>query len=459
MNHRSVALLASAMLVGREGLSFVPVGVPTRSNTGGSISSSRKGPSIVDSSARLEWRSSVVTAEEEKQEDAPSVALEKEEKQAENAFSGMQIPNGLRETFHSNVDGIRKRFWIVDNSGSMVMHDGHKLMSAKRRQNKGQTIVDKDDEECTRWKEVQETVKCHAMLSAFLQAPTEFRFLNPPLQKRLPGGSVLLRGNNQKFRVGYSDGGRAVARDIQRAQSIMDRNQPSGMTAIPKAIAEVRNEIIQMLPQLKSDENDNNKVAIVIATDGCNYSIDNIGNKVGGIHNEEDYQQEMLEALQSLRGLPVHVVIRLCTDHEPIVDFYNGLDAHLEDINLDVLDDYHHEAQEVYTYNPWLNYAMVLHRMREMGQQNELFDLLDERPFTKHEIRDFCILLFGKQEAMATTTRTSSTPPAVLPDPEDDWIGFIMGVDRLQQQEHMQMNPIRHEHEPWINIKELASLE
>ena len=81
----------------------------------------------------------------------------------------------------------------------------------------------------------------------------------------------------------------------------------------------------------------------------------------------EDFNQEILDALESLQGLPVFVVIRLCTDYGPIVDFYNGLDERL-DLNLDVLDDHLAEANEVYEYNPWLNYPLILHRMREMGQ-------------------------------------------------------------------------------------------
>ena len=136
----------------------------------------------------------------------------------------------------------------------------------KRMNNISSKLSIQEIELRTRFKEVQEAVICHAMLSAALHAPTEFRLLNAP--RRL--GSKV-------FRVGYCDGKRAIARDIKRAESIMLKNKPSGMTSIPAAIADVRNEIIEMVPQLEAEDS---HVAIVIATDGCNYNKNNIGRGV-----------------------------------------------------------------------------------------------------------------------------------------------------------------------------------
>ena len=62
---------------------------------------------------------------------------------------------------------------------------------------------------------------------------------------------------------------------------------------------------------------------------------------------------------------------------------------------MDVLDDFVGEAEEVYEHNKWLNYALPLHRMREMGFHDRVFDMLDERTLTKSELRDFFRLLFG----------------------------------------------------------------
>jgi hypothetical protein len=62
---------------------------------------------------------------------------------------------------------------------------------------------------------------------------------------------------------------------------------------------------------------------------------------------------------------------------------------------MDVLDDFCGEAAEIYEHNPWMNYGLPLHRLREMGFHDRVLDMIDERPLTRGEIRDFCLLLFG----------------------------------------------------------------
>ena len=46
------------------------------------------------------------------------------------------------------------------------------------------------------------------------------------------------------------------------------------------------------------------------------------------------------------------------------------------EFNLEVLDDFLAEAKEVNRYNRWLNYALPMHRCRELGYHDRLFDLL-----------------------------------------------------------------------------------
>ena len=320
----------------------------------------------------------------------------------DKAVDDLCLPKGLRNTLLTNTDAFSKRIWIVDNSGSMSMLDGHQVIQK--------------DSDCTRWNELQETVACHAQLNAALGAPTDFHLLNPPQN-----------GGPQSFRVGY---GRHSVKDSKRAQSIMLRNKPKGKTPLVESVAKIRSEVVRMLPQLKSD---GTKVAIVIVTDGCNHNTQTAGLA------EEDINQELLQALESLEGLPVSVVVRLCTDYGPLVDFYNGLDSRLE-MSFDVLDDHLAEATQVCQHNPWLNYALILHRMREMGQYNPLFDLLDERPLSKDEIREFCALAFGKDD---------------LINPDEDWACFVSQIDQLQQDESMHWNPRTNEAATWIDVEEL----
>ena len=94
------------------------------------------------------------------------------------------------------------------------------------------------------------------------------------------------------------------------------------------------------------------KVVIVIATDGLPSK-----NKSSSGTREE---QEFVEALRLLEGLPVWVVVQLCTNNEKVVDFYNDLDGQLE-LSMEVLVDFSGEALEVTEENPWLNYALPLH--------------------------------------------------------------------------------------------------
>jgi hypothetical protein len=62
-------------------------------------------------------------------------------------------------------------------------------------------------------------------------------------------------------------------------------------------------------------------VAIVLATDGLPMSGDH--------RQSSSAKLEFVQALKSLEGLPVWVVIRLCTDDESVVEFYNDLDSQL----------------------------------------------------------------------------------------------------------------------------------
>jgi hypothetical protein len=156
------------------------------------------------------------------------------------------------------------------------------------------------------------------------------------------------------------------------------------------------------------------RVVIVIATDGLPTDASKHG---------------FVETLRLLEGLPVWVVIRLCTDEDHVVSFYNDLDGQLE-LSIEVLDDFCGEAQEAYRENSWLNYALPLHRLREMGYHDRVFDMLDERALTKTELRDFCALLFGDENIDCR------------PDPSLDWEGFISDVERL----------VKREREHWVSL-------
>ena len=51
--------------------------------------------------------------------------------------------------------------------------------------------------------------------------------------------------------------------------------------------------------------------------------------------------------MRPLKQLPVWVVIRLCTDEDKMVDYWNNIDSVIE-LNMDVIDDPLGEAREIH---------------------------------------------------------------------------------------------------------------
>ena len=51
--------------------------------------------------------------------------------------------------------------------------------------------------------------------------------------------------------------------------------------------------------------------------------------------------------MRQLEKLPVWVVVRLCTDEDKMVNYWNNVDCEVE-LNMDVIDDHLGEAKEIY---------------------------------------------------------------------------------------------------------------
>ena len=166
---------------------------------------------------------------------------------------------------------------------------------------------------------------------------------------------------------------------------------PAGQTPLCEHIETVVNNIKSVEDALRAN---NQKAIVVIATDG------------------EASDGDVATALKPLERLPVQLVLRLCTDDEPILEYWNKVDEDLE-IDLDVLDDLQSEAKEIQEANPWLTYPEYLHKWREFGTPSKELDLLDESALSSEQMRVVvCNLLFeGRKQS--------------VPNPDEDWTGFI----------------------------------
>lgn len=341
-------------------------------------------------------------------------------------FTEYQIQELMKQGFTKglsmSLEEMKKifalRIWIVDNSGSMSKPDGHRIVASPTDPNEIKMIP------CSRWDEIGECIEYHAKLSGLIDAPTRFRMLNDPGMHVGP----------QNFSVAENDWSKSIAQQVQEATSIMRTARPGGCTPLVRHILEIHDEVSQMVPELRRL---GQKVAIIIATDGL--PSDDHG------YSGPTQKREFVDALRMLEVLPVWVVVRLCTDDDCVVDFYNDLDCQLE-LSLEVLDDFCGEAAEVTKTNPWLNYGLPLHRMREFGFNDPVFDMLDERPLLKSDIRDFSLLLFGKENLDG------------MADPSIEWGSFFQDIVRLLKMESYQYNPMTKRASPWINASRLNKI-
>lgn len=320
--------------------------------------------------------------------------------------------------------------WIVDNSASMHAPDGRKVIST-------QSQDDVRIESCTRWEELQEAVTYHAQLSALLEAPTKFLMLNGS-----DNGSY-----SQELSIAER-GPEWIEDDMEHFYDNFSRVRPKGATPLTGHLRRIHHA-------LKHTED---KIVLVLATDGR--PTDGLG------FVSPSVDRAFVEALRMLQS-KAWIVVRLCTDNDNILKYYQKLDEQLE-LELEVLDDYTDEAKEVYQYNPWLTYSLALHRCREMGMScHPMFrflDWLDERPLSRDEIGGVLRGTFGLMDNGGDT----SVVPLLSPS-DEDWNVFCSELQRQQEKlavrreknESTELkaffpwNPIEKRTTHWVDIQNL----
>lgn len=189
------------------------------------------------------------------------------------------------------------------------------------------------------------------------QAPTEFRLLNglPPLVIGQPGDEASLTRLAERFDM-----------------------SPGGGTPLCHHIRQIVQEIRNAEATLRAN---GQRACIVICTDG------------------ESSDGSIAEAMKPLERLPCWVVVRLCTDDDSIVDYWNNIDSQLE-VEMDVLDDFVSEAKEIMSVNSWLVYGEPLHRLREWGIRFKELDLLDEAKLSPDQMRFLVAMMYVETAAL-----------------------------------------------------------
>lgn len=320
---------------------------------------------------------------------------------------------GLVQAVSHFVNAIPLRIWVIDNSAMMQTRDGHSLA--------GNTFDGLTVSDCTRWEEAQNEVAFHAYMSGCLGVPTRFNMVNSP---------VSMTGTQLPSCFSIAEHGPAsLPQELGTAKQIMGQVRPYGtVNNLAYHIRQIRAMVVQMAPQLVQT---GKVVSVLLAT--CGLPTDHQGQYGPAI------VRDLVQALTSLQGLPLQIMFRLCTDDEQVVDFYNKLDAKTN-FSFDVVDDFFGEALEVYLKNPWLNYALPLHRFRQLFSI-PAFDRLDEQALSFPQLRQFCACLFSTGQP--------------LPDPAMDWVGFIRSLAMLLQIEKKHFNPITKVIGPWIDLRRL----
>jgi len=307
------------------------------------------------------------------------------------------MPEGLNRLYVKSCDLFAERIWIIDNSGSMQTADGKRIVHSAD----GVENVTK----ASRWAELGDALMWHASNAAHLGAPTELRLLNPP-GNRSP----------QVLQVGVSGDVEAEVRAIRE----MVASAPTGRTPLCEQIRLVCDKVEAMAPTLRAS---GRRVVVVIASDGAATDGD------------------VAAAMRPLQRLPVWVVVRLCTDDERVVSYWNDVDDDLE-VDMDVLDDLSGEALEVTKHNPWLAYGSALHRVREWGCTERVMDLLDEKPLGVTEMRELVEVVLGGCAADVA-------------DPQLDYAAFEASLKMVMATQKEVWCPTRNKKKPWFSERKL----
>ena len=302
-------------------------------------------------------------------------------------------PTGLAESMLETTKTVARRYFIVDDSMSMTIFDGKRVENTSR----GPKV-----KKCCRWTELSQAIAFHAEFADIAKAPTEFRLLN--------GAQPIILGEKE------DDG-----ETLRIMSAIMERG-PRGATPLCRHINEVARQIQRIAPELRARHQ---IVVVTVFTDG------------------EASDGTMSTAMKRLEGLPVWTVVRLCTDEDKIVSYWNDIDNNVE-LEMDVLDDLFGECEEVMSSNNWLTYGEPLHRFREFGTPRKELDMLDEEKLGPDQMRATLAMLLGGNMSD-------------YPHPGVDIKGLLEKVENELRHQPTVFSPRSKRMTKWVDVKKLSS--
>lgn len=184
------------------------------------------------------------------------------------------------------------------------------------------------------------------------EAPTEIRLLNKA----------------EPLVVGL--GSKGDKSDLTNAMAQLSID-PTGQTPLCRQLSDV----IEQLRDLERELRATNKIALLLIMTDCESSDGNI-----------------IDVLKLLEGLPLQIIIRICSDEREITEYWQNINAQL-DLDISVLGQVKTEALIISENNNWLTYAEPLHRLREFGVMVPAINYLDLRQLSKQEIRTIAQIL------------------------------------------------------------------
>lgn len=261
-------------------------------------------------------------------------------------FELNEYPIGLRRLLYGSKDIVR--YIILDDSGSMVFEDGKLDERNLTEEEKGLVNVKNVDRygfiKSTRWRELIHTVK---MIVNILER-ANIKMI------------VVLLNSDTCFEINET---------INNKQYLFDTLEKINCTRLTPLCQNINKFLLY---KAKNPAN----YSLIIITDG------------------ESSDGDMKIAMRPLENIDILVTVKLCTNSDRLLNYWNDIDKNLE-FNIDIIDDFVSESREVSSVNSWINYNQILHSFKLLGCNTRKIDFLDEKPLSQEEKLKFINEVFG----------------------------------------------------------------